>query len=78
MVSKNDATQDFVQGRGRAVRLPDGEEAAVRARLVGKMPWFQTYTPVMPMRIDIEELYVSSFGSGWFPARVWRPAAAAA
>ena len=78
VVSKNDATQDFVQGRGRAVRLPDGEEAAVRARLVGKMPWFQTYTPVMPMRIDIEELYVSSFGSGWFPARVWRPAAAAA
>ena len=77
VVSKNDASQDFVQGRGRAVRLPDADEPAVRARLLAKMPWFQTYTPVMPMRIEVDELYVSSLGAGWFPARVWRAAAAA-
>jgi len=53
------------------VRLPDDAEAAVRARLLAKMPWFQTYTPVMPLRIEAAELYVSSLTAGWFPAQVW-------
>lgn len=72
LVSRNDAQQDFVQGRGKAILLPPDEEPAVRARLVAKMPWFQTYTPVLPVRIEIAELYVSSLSAGWFPAKRWQ------
>jgi nitroimidazol reductase NimA-like FMN-containing flavoprotein (pyridoxamine 5'-phosphate oxidase superfamily) len=72
LVSRNDAQQDFVQGRGTAIVLPPEEEPAVRARLLAKMPWFQTYTPVLPVRIEIAELFVSSLSAGWFPAKRWQ------
>ena len=71
-VSQNDAMKDFLQGNGTAHVLTAEEEPAVRARLVAKMAWYQTYTPVVPVRIQSTELYVSSLASGWFPARVWR------
>ena len=68
-VSKNDAMQDFLQGYGTLEILKDSEEGFVRDLLTKKMPWFKTYTPVTPVRIDIEKFYVSSFESKWFPAR---------
>ncbi|MCB0726284.1 MAG: pyridoxamine 5'-phosphate oxidase family protein [Ignavibacteria bacterium] len=68
-VSKNDAMQDFLQGYGTVEILKDSEEGFVRDILTKKMPWFKTYTPVTPVRIDIEKFYVSSFESKWFPAR---------
>lgn len=71
-ISQNDAMKDFVQGRGTAEILPDSDEPAVRAALVAKMPWYQTYTPVVPVRIRSSELHISSLTSGWFPAKVWR------
>ncbi|MEZ4367264.1 MAG: pyridoxamine 5'-phosphate oxidase family protein [Kofleriaceae bacterium] len=72
VVSENDAMKDFVQGHGRAVMLDADQADEVRARLLAKMPWFQTYTPVMPVRLEPTELYVSSLAAGWFPAKVWR------
>ncbi len=66
-VSKNDATQDFIQGSGTAELLPD--EAPVMAALVAKMPWYQLYTPCAPVRITLSELFVTSFELGWMPAR---------
>lgn len=71
-ISQNDAMKDFLQGRGTAELLSAAEEPAVRAALVAKMPWYQTYTPVVPVRIRTAELFVSSLSSGWFPAKVWR------
>ena len=68
-VSKNDAMQDFLQGYGTLEILDDSDENFVRDLLIKKMPWFKTYTPVTPVRIDIEKFYVSSFESKWFPAR---------
>ncbi|HMQ69359.1 MAG TPA: pyridoxamine 5'-phosphate oxidase family protein [Ignavibacteria bacterium] len=68
-ISKNDAMQDFLQGYGTIEILKDTEESFVRDLLTKKMPWFKTYTPVTPVRIDIEKFYVSSFESKWFPAR---------
>jgi len=69
LVSQNDAMKDFLQGQGRAHLLESQEEPRIRALLEAKMPWFKTYTPVVPIRIDIQELFVSSFELGWFPAR---------
>ena len=69
VVSKNDAAQDFVQGSGRAVLLPDGEADAVVAALVRKMPEYRLYTPCVPVRIELRELFVTSFAAGWLPAR---------
>lgn len=68
-VSKNDATQDFVQGSGRAVVLPGDAEAAVVAALVDKMPWFRLYTPCVPVRLELQTLFVTSFELGWMPAK---------
>jgi len=65
-ISKNDAQQDFVQGRG-LVEIAD--EPTVRSALLAKMPWYKTYTPVVPIRIRVEEMFVSSLARGWFPAR---------
>jgi nitroimidazol reductase NimA-like FMN-containing flavoprotein (pyridoxamine 5'-phosphate oxidase superfamily) len=70
LISQNDAQKDFAQGIGRVSFLPESEAEKVRAMLVAKMPWYQTYTPVAPVRIDLDELFVSSFASGWFPAKV--------
>lgn len=69
MATSLDAKEDFVQGRGELVRLDGAEEERVRALLVAKMPWFVTYTPVVPVRLVVDELFVSSFERGWFPAK---------
>lgn len=69
-ISKNDAMQDFLQGSGELVILEDSDETKVREMLVAKMPWFKTYTPVTPVRIDLKKVFVSSFKDQWFPARV--------
>lgn len=68
-VSKNDASQDFLQGSGRAVVLPDSAADAVVATLVDKMPWFKLYTPCVPVRLELSTLFVTSFELGWMPAQ---------
>ena len=68
-ISKNDAMKDFLQASGDAVILSDSEEPDVRELIVKKMPWFKTYTPVTPVRLDIKKFYVSSLESSWFPAK---------
>ncbi|MBV6477854.1 MAG: hypothetical protein HGGPFJEG_00599 [Ignavibacteria bacterium] len=68
-ISKNDAMQDFLQGHGEAVILDDSKEPEVRAMILEKMPWFQTFTPVTPIRINIKDFFVSSLNNGWFPAK---------
>lgn len=68
-VSQNDAMKDFLQGVADAVILSDDEYDAVMARLKGKMPWYQLYTPCAPVRLETRELFVSSLSSGWFPAK---------
>lgn len=67
-VSKNDATQDFIQGSGRAALLDPADEADVIAALQAKMPWYRLYTPCLPVRIAVHELFVTSFELGWMPA----------
>lgn len=69
MVTSLDAKQDFVQGKGAITALDRDAEAEVRARLLSKMPWYATYTPVAPVRLVVDELFVSSFERGWFPAK---------
>ena len=68
-ISKNDAMKDFLQASGEAVELSESEEPEVREKIVKKMPWFKTYTPVTPVRLDIKKFYVSSLESSWFPAK---------
>lgn len=70
MISQNDAMKDFLQAQFEAFILPDSDEAKVRELLVGKMPWYQTYTPCTPVRLDVQKWFVSSFARQWFPARV--------
>lgn len=70
MISQNDAMKDFLQAQFEAVILPDSDEAKVRELLVGKMPWYQTYTPCVPVRLDVQKWFVSSFARQWFPAKV--------
>ncbi len=69
-VSQNDAMKDFLQARGKVTLLTATEDDAVRTRLVAKMPWYATYTPVTYCRIDLSEVFVSSFARSWFPAKV--------
>lgn len=69
VVSKNDATCDFLQGSGVAELLAPEDEAQVMAALVEKMPWFKLYTPCMPVRVAVRELFVTSFELGWMPAK---------
>jgi len=68
-ISKNDASRDFAQGSGRAVLLDPSDEGAVVAALREKMPWYRLYTPCVPVRIAVAELFVTSFELGWMPAR---------
>lgn len=70
-ISKNDAMQDFLQASGEIVLMDDSEKPKVMEMLVEKMPWFKTYTPVTPVRIDIKKVFVSSFKDQWFPAKVF-------
>ena len=75
MSATEDATQDFVQGAAVATLLPEAEADAVRAALLARMPWYQTYTPVVPVLLQPTRMHVASFASGWFPAKVWNAGA---
>lgn len=72
VVSVNDPTKDFLQAVATAEILDDRRDAEIRERLVGKIPYFQTLTPCAPVALRLDEIFVSSFASGWFPAKVWR------
>ena len=69
-ISKNDAMQDFLQANGEAEIMDDSKEPEVRKMILDKMPWFQTFTPVKPVRIKFRKIFVSSLQSSWFPAKV--------
>ncbi len=69
-VSQNDATKDFLQGKAVVEILPDEKEAEIRAMLVEKMPWYQTFVPMVPVKIVSSKLFVTSLQNGWFPAKV--------
>lgn len=69
-ISQNDATKDFLQGKAVVEVLPDSEEAKVREMLVNKMPWYQTFVPMVPVKIVASKLFVTSLQNGWFPAKV--------
>lgn len=70
-ISRNDAMQDFLQGYGTAEILQEEEEENVRAKLLAKMPWYKTFVPMIPIRIEISKLYVTSLQNGWFPAKLF-------
>ncbi len=70
LISQNDAMKDFLQAEFVATLLPESEEARVRELLVAKMPWYQTYTPCAPVRLDVQKWFVSSLARQWFPAKV--------
>ena len=53
-ISKNDAMQDFLQAQAEVEILPDSDEPEVRKLIFDKMPWFQTFTPVSPVRIRVQ------------------------
>jgi hypothetical protein len=69
-ISQNDATKDFVQGKAVIEILPDDQEAKVREMLVNKMPWYQTFVPMVPVKIISSKIFVTSLQRGWFPAKV--------
>ncbi len=69
-ISQNDATKDFLQGKAKVNILPDEEEASVREMLVKKMPWYQTFVPMVPIKIVSSKIFVTSLQNGWFPAKV--------
>lgn len=70
-ISKNDAMQDFLQGSGEAVIMDVSEDKYARDLILEKMPAFQTFTPVTPVRLDIKKFYVTSLQNGWFPAKIF-------
>ena len=69
-ISQNDATKDFLQGKAVVEILPESEEARVREMLVEKMPWYQTFVPMIPVKIVSSKIFVTSLENGWFPAKV--------
>lgn len=69
-ISENDASKDFLQCYGEVEILPQSESDRVRQLLLSKMPWFMTYTPVVPIRLKIRKYFVSSLSRNWFPAKV--------
>jgi len=69
-ISQNDATKDFLQGKAVVEVLPDTEEAKVRDMLLKKMPWYQTFVPMVPVKVTASKLFVTSLQNGWFPAKV--------
>lgn len=68
-ISENNAMADFLQGQGTIEIMSDDKDEMVRKMLVEKMPWYQTYTPVSPVKIKVSKFFVSSFSRGWFPAK---------
>lgn len=69
LVSANDATRDFAQASGVAEILPGEDEDRVRQRILAKLPWFATYTPIVPVRVRLHEAVVTSLQRGWFPGK---------
>lgn len=69
VISQNDAMKDFLQGSGTLEILSDDEDARVRKMIVDKMPQFQTFTPVSPVKITVNKFFVTSLEMGWFPAK---------
>lgn len=69
-ISQNDATKDFIQGQAVVTVLPDEDEPKVREMLLKKMPWYRTFVPMVPIRIDSKKIFVTSLKKNWFPARV--------
>lgn len=69
-ISQNDATKDFLQGKATVEILPDEAEEKVREMLVKKMPWYQTFVPMVPVKIISSKIFVTSLQNGWFPAKV--------
>ena len=68
-ISQNDATKDFLQGKAVVQIIPD-EETRVREMLLKKMPWYQTFVPMIPIKLESSKIFVTSLQSGWFPAKV--------
>ena len=69
-ISQNDATKDFLQGKAVVNVLPDDEEPRIREMLVKKMPWYQTFVPMVPVKIESSRIFATSLANGWFPAKV--------
>lgn len=69
-VSQNDAMKDFIQGKAIIKVLADDEEPKVREMLVNKMPWYQTFVPMVPIKIESSKIFATSLQKGWFPAKV--------
>ncbi len=69
-ISQNDATKDFIQGKAVVNVLPEEEEQRVREMLLKKMPWYQTFVPMIPLKIESSKIFVTSLQNGWFPAKV--------
>ncbi|CAN5535095.1 hypothetical protein BH10BAC5_BH10BAC5_05400 [soil metagenome] len=68
-ISKNEASEDFLQASAEIDFLGEEEEKNVRKMLTDKMPWYQTYTPVAPVRLNLKKIFVTSITDGWFPAK---------
>ena len=69
-ISQNDATKDFIQGKATVKILPDEDESRIREMLVNKMPWYQTFVPMVPVKIESSKIFATSLQNGWFPAKV--------
>lgn len=69
-ISQNDATKDFIQGKATVKILPDDDEPRIREMLVNKMPWYQTFVPMVPVKIESSKIFATSLQNGWFPAKV--------
>jgi nitroimidazol reductase NimA-like FMN-containing flavoprotein (pyridoxamine 5'-phosphate oxidase superfamily) len=69
-ISDNDASKDFLQAYGEVEILSQSESDKVRQLILSKMPWFMTYTPVVPIRLKIKKYFVSSLSRNWFPAKI--------
>ena len=57
-ISQNDATKDFLQAYGQITILRKEDDEFVRNMLIARMPWFQTYTPVFPVKLKIDKYFV--------------------
>ncbi len=69
-ISKNEASEDFLQASAEVEFLSLDEEKNVRKMLTEKMPWYATYTPVVPVKLNLKKVFVTSIPDGWFPAKV--------
>lgn len=68
-ISKNEASEDFLQASAEIEFLAEEEENNVRKMLTDKMPWYATYTPVVPVKLNLKKVFVTSIPDGWFPAK---------